>query len=168
MAITKPDEILQLEKFASYKCDDGCIFNHPAGTFIIKYLKVNDAISRTIQYRMGTDTLWRFGQPEELLSVYHPTMCLEIVSQRRYGMPKLSKPPEIKGVPESFGLPYIWGGQNNVKAINQVFIKIRDYMSDTFRPPFEFTSAPLSVIVKTFSRRKLLNQNLFTTTVGVT
>lgn len=163
MAITKPDEILQLEKFASYKCDGGCIFNHPAGTFIIKYLKVNGTISRTIQYRMDTDVLWHLGQPEDLLSVYHPAMRLELVSQRRYGMPKLSKPPEIKGIPESFGLPYIWGGQNNVKVTNQVFIKgndvfvkVRDYMSDTFRPPLGFTGAPLSVILKNFFPEKTI------------
>lgn len=163
MAITKPDAILQLEKFASYKCDGGCIFNHPAGAFIIKYLKVNDAISRTIQYRMDTDLLWHFGSPEDLLSVYHPAMCLELVSQRHYGMPKLSKPLEIKGIPQSFGLPYIWGGQNKVKVTNQVFIKendifikVRDYMSETFRPPLEFTGAPLSVILKNFFPEKTI------------
>ena len=163
MAMTKPDEILQLEKYASYKCDGGSIFNHPAGTFIIKYLEVNGAISRTIQYRMDTNILWRFGQPEDLLSIYHPAMCLELISQRRYGTPKLSKPLEIKGIPESFGLPYTWGGQNNVKATNQVFIKgndvfvkVRDYMSDTFHPPLGFTGAPLSVILKNFFPEKTI------------
>lgn len=162
MKLIKPDEILQLEKLASYKCDGGCVFNHPAGTFIIRYLQVNGTVSRTIQYRMDTDSLWRLGQPEELLSLYHPAMRLELVSQRRYGMPKLSKPPEIKGVPQSFSLPYIWGGQKNVKVTNPVFvkggdifIKVRDYMSATFRPPLGFAGAPLSVILKNFFPGKM-------------
>ena len=34
----KSDVILKLEEHASYKYDKGCIYNHSAGTFIIKYL----------------------------------------------------------------------------------------------------------------------------------
>lgn len=161
----KPDIVIRLEKYASYKCDKGCIYKHPSGTFIVKYLEVNGAISHTLQYRTTTSFLWTLGNIRNFLHIYHPDMRIEPVSVRRYGEPKLVKPKELKGIPQTFGIPYIYGGYGNVKATNSVFIKgddiyikVRDYMSRTFRPPAGFAGAPLNVILANFFPDKVIKQ----------
>lgn len=154
----KSDIILRLEEHSSYKCDKGCIYNHPAGTFIIKYLITKDGeVSHTIQFKKENSLLWTLGDINDFLSIYHTDIRVDILSERRYGEPKLSKPVEIKGICQTFSIPYVYGGQNNVKAFNlifikgdDIFIKIRDYNSQVFCPHPELLGAPLSVILERY------------------
>lgn len=162
----KPDIILKLEEHASYKCDKGCIYNHPAGTFIIKYLITKDGtVSHTIQFKMESSLLWTLGDINDFLSIYHTDIRVDMLSERRYGEPKLSKPVEIKDICQAFSIPYVYGRQNNVKASNliyikgdDIFMKIRDYNSQLFRPHPEFRNAPLSVIVERYFPEKSVRQ----------
>lgn len=162
----KSDVILKLEEHASYKYDKGCIYNHSAGTFIIKYLITkNGAVSHTIQFKMESSLLWTLGDVNDFLSIYHPDIRVDMLSERRYGEPKLSKPVEIKGIRQAFGISYVYGGQNNVKASNliyikgdDIFIKIYDYNSQLFRPHPELSGAPLTVIVERYFPEKSVRQ----------
>jgi hypothetical protein len=75
-----------------------------------------------------------------------------VVSYRFYGQPKLAKPAELKGVKQSFSADYIPEKCACPCFVNDddLWIKHRDFFSESFRPPVEDMGAPLGYILEKY------------------
>ena len=107
---------------------------------------------------MSNDSLiypctFTYSNPAEVHSLFFvaPLSC-EVVSYRFYGQPKLAKPAELKGVKQSFSADYIPKKCSCPCFVNgdDLWIKHRDFFSESFRPPVEDMGAPLGYILEKY------------------
>ena len=112
-----------------------------------------------VEYQfMSNDSLvypitFTYSNPAEVYELFFtaPLSC-EVVSYRFYGQPKLAKPVELKGVKQSFSADWIPNKckcQCVVKG-DDLWIKHRDFFSESFRPPVEDMGAPLGYILEKY------------------
>lgn len=94
-----------------------------------------------------------YSNPAKVHSLFFvaPLSC-EVVSYRFYGQPKLAKPAELKGVKQSFSADYIPKKCSCPCFVNgdDLWIKHRDFFSESFRPPVEDMGAPLGYILEKY------------------
>ena len=107
---------------------------------------------------MSNDSLiypctFTYSNPAEVHSLFFvaPLSC-EVVSYRFYGQPKLAKPAELKGIKQSFSADYIPKKCSCPCFVNgdDLWIKHRDFFSESFRPPVEDMGAPLGYILEKY------------------
>ena len=107
---------------------------------------------------MSNDSLiypctFTYSNPAKVYSLFFtmPLSC-EVVSYRFYGQPKLAKPAELKGVKQSFSADYIPRKCSCPCFVNgdDLWIKHRDFFSESFRPPAEDMGAPLGYILEKY------------------
>jgi hypothetical protein len=107
---------------------------------------------------MSNDSLiypctFTYSNPAEVYRLFFvsPFTC-EVVSYRFYGQPKLAKPAELKGVKQSFSADYIPKKCSCPCFVNgdDLWIKHRDFFSESFRPPAEDMGAPLGYILEKY------------------
>lgn len=107
---------------------------------------------------MSNDSLiypctFTYSNPAEVHSLFFvaPLSC-EVVSYRFYGQPKLAKPAELKGIKQSFSADYIPKKCSCPCFVNgdDLWIKHRDFFSESFRPPVEDMGAPLRYILEKY------------------
>lgn len=79
------------------------------------------------------------------------TIDVEVVSARVYGQPRLEKPSELKGVPQSFSVAL------NPKCAcpcfvhgDDLWIKCRDFFSPSWRPPANDIGKPTSYYLRKY------------------
>lgn len=92
------------------------------------------------QYKDGLDDLcWTWGNVRDFYEDYLNNKDLEfnIISFRKYGQPKLSKPKELSKIKQIGSVDYISKRCSCPVFIvgNDVYIKHRDYFSEMFVPP---------------------------------
>ena len=92
------------------------------------------------QYKDGLDDLcWTLGNVRDFYEDYLNNKDLEfnIISFRKYGQPKLSKPKELSKIKQIGSVDYISKRCSCPVFIvgNDVYIKHRDYFSEQFVPP---------------------------------
>lgn len=100
---------------------------------------------------------WELMSCKDFLNKYTCKIEFEEYSKRKYGEPKLSKPAELKNIPQFSTISYIYKKCTCPIFIkeNDVWIKHNDYFSDTFNPPTADIGKPTSYILK-----KYFNTNL--------
>ena len=129
----------------------------------IKYLP-SCQYKRFIKYDKGyaPEFLWTLQDTIEFVSTFitYDRPYLTIVSKRKYGEPKLSKPKEIKGlkantiefIPKKCKFQYF-------KNDSDLWILCRDFFSPIFKPPVEDNGMPLDIIMKKYFNTEKHSKN---------
>lgn len=109
---------------------------------------------RMIKYPQGysPEFLWSLSTPSKFVDVYlSESPALSIISSRKYGEPKLSKPPVLKGIkPVSIDfIPSKCKFQCYAKD-GTAYIFCNDFFSPVFCPPAEDRGKPLSYIIEKY------------------
>ena len=79
-----------------------------------------------------------------------------LYSFRGYGQPKLTKPIKLKGIKQFFSIEYIVNKCRCPVYIteNDVWVKHRDYFSNTYIPNMDELGKPLSYFAEKFKSNK--------------
>lgn len=132
-------------RFYRDSMDDDCEYLDRVDYQVVSYGKLNFPV--TFDITTVSDNL------REVYEKYfsEPMIC-EIYSYRIYGEPKLEKPSELKGIKPSFSVSWL-GDRAKFQCFikdNDLWLKHRDFFSQSFRPPVEDIGAPLSVIISKY------------------
>ena len=119
---------------------------------------------RLLKYTKGyaPEFLWTLCDTIEFVNTFitYDRPYLDIVSKRKYGEPKLSKPKEIQGlkantiefIPKKCKFQYFKNGSD-------LWILCRDFFSPIFRPPVEDNGMPLDIIMKKYFNTEKHSKN---------
>ena len=91
-----------------------------------------------------------------------------LYSFRGYGQPKLTKPIKLKGIKQFFSIEYIVNKCRCPVYIteNDVWVKHRDYFSNTYIPNMDELGKPLSYFAEKFKSNKKVKKFIYSDTWG--
>jgi hypothetical protein len=154
-------ELLAVQNLSDIRTRQWYIYVLPDGVLrfrLYKDLRDNTYYDIAEYQFMSNDSLiypctFTYSNPAEVYSLFFtmPLFC-EVASYRFYGQPKLAKPAELKGVKQSFSADYIPKKCACPCFVNgdDLWIKHRDFFSESFRPPVEDMGAPLGYILEKY------------------
>jgi hypothetical protein len=111
---------------------------------------------------------WELISCKDFLNKYTCKVEFEEYSKRKYGEPKLSKPTELKNTPQFTSVEYIHNKCTCPIFINgdDVWIKHKDYFSESFRPPAEDIGKSQNYILKKYFGAEKSNKFIYSDSWG--